>query len=188
MRVAALLVIAGAIVWSVALVAAPLLRADLDPLTTLPETYAQGEWALLMRAGYVAAAVAGSAAAWLARRHGLPALLLAAFAVGALVIGLLPPTGGDTIADRVFPIARLAPLAFLPAIAWISWRERRPALLVLTTLTVALFLPLVFGDLPFGGLLNRAADLSMAGWLSWFARPYLDVAADGPESPAPIRR
>jgi hypothetical protein len=184
-RAAALLVIAGAIVWSVALVAAPLLRSDLDPLTTHPETYALGDWALLMRAGYVAVAAAGAGAAWLARRYGLPALLLALFAAGALVIGLLPPTGGDTTADQVFPIAQLAPLAFFPAIAWISWRERRPPLLVLSALAIVLFLPLAFGEPPFGGLLNRAADLAMAGWLSWFARPYLDVPAGGPTARSP---
>lgn len=182
---AAILVIAGAIVWSVALVAAPVLRPDLDPMTTHPETYAQGDWALLMRAGYVGAATAGAAAAWLARRHGLPALLLVLFAAGTLVIGLLPPTGGDTIAERVFPIAQLAPLAFLPASAWIARRERRLPLLVLSALAIVLFLPLASGEPPFGGLLNRAADLVMAGWLSWFARPYLDLAAGGPTARSP---
>jgi hypothetical protein len=187
-RAVATLVVAGAVVWSVALVAGPLLRPDLDPLTTHPETYAQGPWAPVMRFGYVAIAFAGAAAAWLARRHGAPALLLAAFATGAIVIGLLPPTGGDTIADRVFPIAQLAPLAFFPAIALISWRERRPALMVLTALVIVLFLPLAFGEPPFGGLLNRAADLAMAGWLSWFARPLLDVQAGAAPSPPSIRR
>jgi hypothetical protein len=121
--------------------------------------------------------VAGAGAAWLARRHGLPALLLALFAAGALVIGLLPPTDGDTLADRVFPIAQLAPLAFFPASAWISWRERRPPLVVLSALAFVLFLPLAFGEPPFGGLLNRVADIAIAGWLSLFARPYLDEGA-----------
>jgi hypothetical protein len=184
MRIAAWLVVAGAVAWSVALVLGPLLRPDLDPLTTHPETYAQGAWALLMRVGYVAIAIAGAAAAFVARRYRVAAALLAVFAAGALAIGLLPPTGEGTLADTVFGYAQLAPLAFLPAIAWLSWRERRPALLVLAVLAWLLFLPLVFGEPPFGGLLNRVADLVMAAWLTTFARPYQDVQR-GPDAGAP---
>lgn len=175
MRTAGWLVLAGAGVWTAALLGGPLLRPDLDPLVDHPEEYALGPWALLMQAGYVGIADAGGAAAFLARRHRVAAALLAAFAAGALAIGLMPPTGGTTLADAVFRFAQLAPLAFLPAIAWISWRERRRGLIVLAAITWALFLPLVAGEPPLGGLLNRVADLAMAAWLVAFAwRPEAD--------------
>jgi hypothetical protein len=169
MRIAFWLVVVGAAAWTIALVAGPVLRPDLDPLTAHPEAYAQGPWSLLMQAGYVGIAVAGVAAAFLARRHPVAAGLLAAFATGALVIGLLPPTSDATLADTLFRYAQLAPLAFLTAIAWISWRERRRGLRVLAALAWLVFLPLVFGEPPLGGILNRLADLAVGAWLVTFA-------------------
>ncbi len=169
MRTVARLVIGGATAWAAALIVGPTLRPDLDALTTHPETYAIGPWGPIMRAGYIGIALAGAGAAVLARRQRIAAMLFAAFAAGALLIGLLPPTGGSTLADAVFPYAQLAPLAFLPAIGWVSWRDRRTALRVLAVLVWLLFLPLVFGEPPAGGMLNRAADLAMAAWLATYA-------------------
>ncbi|MEJ2579978.1 MAG: hypothetical protein P8Z68_12960 [Kineosporiaceae bacterium] len=59
--VAAAVVLAwgGAAVWSAALLAGPVLRPDLDVLTTHPEAYADGAWGPLMRPGYAGIAVAG---------------------------------------------------------------------------------------------------------------------------------
>ena len=169
MRTTGWLVVAGAGAWSVALIVSPILRPDLDLLTAHPKTYAQGSWAPLMRAGYVGIAIAGAGSAFLARRYGIAAALLGLFAAGALLIGLLPPTGEATLADTLFPYAQLAPLAFFPAIAWISWRARRRALRISAALAWLLFLPLVLGEPPLGGILNRAADLLMAAWLAAFA-------------------
>jgi hypothetical protein len=169
MRIAAWVIVAGAAVWSAALIAGPFLRPDLDAITAHPEDYARGPWALLMQAGYVGIAVAGAAAAVLAARRRVAAVLLALFALGALTIGLLPPTGGTTPADDLFPYLQLAPLAFLPAIAWISWRERHKGLVLVAAVTWVLFLPLVLGEPPIGGMLNRAADLAMGAWLIAFA-------------------
>ena len=122
-----------------------------------------------MRAGYAGIAIAGGAAAYLARSFRISAILLAVFAIGALLIGLMPPTGGTGLADELFPYLQLAPLAFFPAIAWISWRMRRRALVVLAALVWLLFLPLVVGEPPGGGIINRAADLAVGGWLATFA-------------------
>ena len=163
------LVLGGAIIWCAALVLGPPLRPDLDPLSTHPETYALGQWGFLMRAGYAAVAIAGGAAAYLVRSSRVSAILLAVFAVGAFLIGLMPPTGGKGLADELFPYLQFAPVAFLPAIAWISWRMRRRALVVLAALAWLLFLPLVGGEPPGGGLINRAADLTMGAWLATFA-------------------
>ena len=116
-----------------------------------------------MRAGYAAVAIAGGAAAYLVRSSRVSAILLAVFAVGAFLIGLMPPTGGKGPADELFPYLQFAPVAFFPAIAWISWRMRRRALVVLAALAWLLFLPLVSGEPPGGGLINRAADLAMGG-------------------------
>jgi hypothetical membrane protein len=163
------LVLGGAFVWCSALLLGPALRPDLDPLTTHPETYALGPWGILMRLGYVGVAFAGFAAAYLARSSRVSAILLAVFAIGALLIGILPPTGEMDLADAIFPYLQLAPLAFLPAIAWSSWRMRRRALVALAALVWLLFLPLVGGEPPGGGIVNRAADLAMGAWLATFA-------------------
>jgi hypothetical protein len=171
-RIAAWLVIGGAAAWSAALVVGPLLRPDLDLLAAHPEDYAQGAWAILMRAGYAGAAIAGLGAAFLARRRPVAAAFLALFGIGALAIGILPPTDSGasrgTPADRPFGFLQLAPLAFLPAIAWISWQERRRSLRALAAITWILFLPLLAHP-PGAGLINRAADLAMAAWLVAFA-------------------
>lgn len=170
---AARLVIGGAAVWSAALLAGPLLRPDLDLLDAHPEDYAQGAWAMVMRAGYAGVAVAGLAAALLARRRPVAAVLLAVFGLGALAIGILPPTSseasGSTTADRLFPYLQLAPLALFPALVWISWRERTRSLVVLGAIAVLLFLPLL-GHPPASGLINRFADLAMGAWLIAYAR------------------
>lgn len=129
-----------------------------------------------MQLGYVGIAAAGADTAFLARRYPFAAGLLAAFAVGACVIGLLPPGGEDTLADSVFPYAQLAPLAFLPAIAWISWNERGRRLRVLATLVWLLFLPLVLGDPAAGGILNRVADVAIGACVAAFAL----IARDAP--------
>lgn len=168
-RTATRLALAGVAVWSAALVLGPVLRPDLDVLTTHPETYATGAWGFLMRLGYLGAATAGGAVCFLARRFRVSALLLAVFAGGALGLGLLPPTDQGGLADEAFPYLQLAPLAFFPAIARISWRTRRRPLLALTVLAWVLFLPLVFGEPPAGGLVNRAADLAMGAWIAAFA-------------------
>jgi hypothetical protein len=173
------LVLGGAFVWCLALLLGPALRPDLDPLTTHPETYALGPWGLLMRLGYVGVAMAGGAAAYLARPSRVSAVLLAAFAIAALLIGLLPPTGEMDLADEVFPYLQFAPLAFLVAIAWSSWRTRHRALIVLAALVWLLFLPLAVGEPPGGGIVNRAADLAMGAWLATFA-----VATHGSGSPS----
>ncbi len=163
------IVIGGVIVWCSALLLGPVLRPDLDPLTTHPETYALGSWGVLMRAGYAGVAIAGGAAAYLARSSRVSAILLAVFAIGALLIGLMPPTGGAGLADELFPYLQFAPLVLLAAIAWISWRMRRQALVILAALVWLLFVPLVVGEPPGGGMINRAADLAMGGWLATFA-------------------
>jgi hypothetical protein len=166
------LVVGGVVVWAAALVAGPLLRPDLDLLTAHPEDHAQGAWSMVMRVGYAAAAVAGAGAALLARPRYLPAALLAVFGIGALAIGILPPTSseanGGTLADHLFPYLQLAPLALIPAMVWISWRERKRSLVAFATVAVLLFLPLL-GQPPASGLLNRAADLAIATWLAAFA-------------------
>lgn len=156
--------------WSVALVLGPVLRPDLDPLTAHPETYALGEWGFVMRLGYLGAAAGGAGAAFLARPLRVPAVLLGVFATGALGLALLPPTGAGGLADEVFPYLQVAPLALLPAIALIARRHGRRHLRVLAVLAWVLFLPLVIGDPPGSGLINRAADLAMAAWLAAFAR------------------
>jgi hypothetical protein len=163
------LALGGAVVWSIALLAGPVLRPDLDLLTTHPETYAHGAWGPLMRLGYAGIAVAGWSAAFLARRYRVPAVLLVLFAGGALTIGLLPPTDTGGPADQIFPYLQIAPLAFLPAIAWISWRTRRPWLLTLAALAWLLFLPLMSGQPVLGGIINRAADLVMGVWIGVFS-------------------
>lgn len=163
------LALGGAVVWSAALLAGPVLRPDLDLLTTHPETYARGPWGPVMRLGYAGIAVAGWSAAFLARRYRAPAVLLAVFAAGALAIGVLPPTDTGGPADQVFPYLQIAPLAFLPAVAWISWRTRRRRLLALAVLTWLLFLPLMSGEPALGGIINRAADLAMGAWVGAFA-------------------
>jgi len=166
------LVVGGAVVWSAALMAGPIIRPDLDLLTAHPEDYAQGAGAIVMQAGYAGAAVAGLGAALLARRRRVAAVLLALFGIGAFAIGVLPPTSseasGGTLADQLFPYFQLAPLALFPAMVWISWRERRRSLVVFATIAVLLFLPLL-GHPPAGGLLNRVADLAIAAWLIAFA-------------------
>jgi len=171
-RIGARLVVAGACIWSVALLSGPLLRPDLDVLTAHPEDYAQGSWAAIMRGGYLGAAIAGLAAALLTRRRPVASGLLALFGLGALAIAILPPSSseasGGTVADSLFPVLQLAPLAFFPAIAWVSWSERRSSLIVLAVTAWLLFLPLL-GHPPNAGLLNRAADLAMAAWLIAFA-------------------
>lgn len=170
-QVAVRLALAGAAVWSLALLAGPALRPDLNLVSTHPETYARGSWGLLMRLGYAGIAIGGWSAAFLARRYPIPAVLLAGFAAGALAIGVLPPTGAHTdgLADQVFPYLQTAPLAFLPAVAWISWRTRRRLLVALAALIWLLFLPLVTGDPATGGIINRAADLTMGAWIAAFA-------------------
>lgn len=87
----------------------------------------------------------------------------------AFVIGLLPPGDKGTLADAVFPYAQLAPLALLPSVAWVSRNGRRRPLLALAALVWLLFLPLVLGDPPVGGLFNRLADLAIGAWLAAFA-------------------
>jgi hypothetical protein len=166
---AARLALAGVALWCGALVAGPMLRPDLNIVTTHPETYALGAWGPLMRLGYVGFAIAGWSAAFLAARYRAPALLLTVFGVGTLCIGLLPPTDTGGLADQVFPFLQLAPLAFFPAVAWISWRTRRKMVLVLAALAWLLFLPLVFGEPAHGGIINRAADLAMGAWIGVFA-------------------
>jgi len=168
MRRAAAVMIAGAAVWIFALLIGPLLRPDLDPVTTHPEAWAIGPWAPVMRAGYLGIAGAGAGAAILVSRQRIAASLLLVFAVGALVIGLLPP-GSGALADAVFPVAQLAPLALLPAMVLVSLDRRDPALRWLAVLTVGLFFPLVLGEPPAGGLINRAADLAMGAWLGALA-------------------
>lgn len=167
------LVIGGVAVWSIALVSGPVLRPDLNVLTAHPEDYAQGPWAVLMQAGYAGVAIAGLGAAFLARRRPVAAVLLALFGIGALALAILPPTGsqanGGTFADSLFPYFQLAPLAFFPAIAWITWRERGRLLIATAAIAWLLFLPLVSGEPPSAGLLNRGADLAMAAWLVAFA-------------------
>lgn len=155
----------------------PALRPDLNALTTHPETYATGEWGFLMRFGYLGAAIAAGAASVLARPFRVSALLLAVFAVGAFGLGLLPPTGADSLADHVFPYLQLSPLAYFPAIDSISWRTRRRPLLALAFLAWTLFLPLVIGEPPIGGLINRAADLVMGAWIAAFALDARHVSA-----------
>ncbi len=155
--------------WSIALLSGPALRPDLDPWTTHPEAYAVGVWGPLMRLGYAGVAVAGWAAALLARRLRVAAALLAVFATGAFAIGLLPPTGRGDLADQVFPYLQVAPLAFLPAVAWISLRTGRRVLMALAALVWLLFVPLLVGEPALGGIINRAADLAMGIWLGVFA-------------------
>ncbi len=130
-----------------------------------------------MRVGYLAIAVAGAAAAYLARDYHIAAMLLVGFAAGTILIGLLPPTGEGTLPDTLFAYAQFAPLAFLPAISWISWRDRRRILLVLAVLAWLLFLPLMLGEPPLGGALNRAADLVLGAWLAAFAWTFTDRRA-----------
>jgi hypothetical protein len=161
--------LAGAAVWSAALLVGPLLRPDLDVLTAHPETYALGAWGLVMRLGYVGVAIAAWSAAFLTARYRAAAVLLALFATGAFAIGLLPPTDTGGLSDQVFPYLQGAPLAFLPAIAWISWRTRRGWLGVLAVVAWLLFLPLAFGEPMNGGILNRGADLTMGFWLGALA-------------------
>ena len=160
--------------WSIALLSGPALRPDLDPWTTHPEeAYAVGVWGPLMRLGYAGVAVAGWAAALLARRLRVAAALLAVFATGAFAIGLLPRTGRGDLADQVFPYLQVAPLAFLPAVAWISLRTGRRVLMALAALVWLLFVPLLVGEPALGGIINRAADLAMGIWLGvfpWTAR------------------
>lgn len=163
------LALVGVAAWCGALLVGPLLRPDLDILRTHPETYALGAWGTLMRLGYAGMAVADWSAAFLAGRYRVAAVLLAVFGAGAMGIGLFPPTDTGSPADQVFPCLQFAPLAFFPAIAWISWRTRRRPLLVLAALAWLLFLPLVFGEPAVGGLLNGAADLAMGAWIGTFA-------------------
>ena len=168
-RWAVWLALGGVAVWSAALLVGPVLRTDLDMQTAHPEDYAVGAWGLVMRVGYAGVAVAGWSAALLASRYRAAALLLAVFATGAFAIGLLPPNGAGGLADQVFPYLQTAPLAFFPAIAWISWKTRRGWLGILAALALLLFLPLVFGELAHGGIINRGADLAMGLWLGAFA-------------------
>jgi hypothetical protein len=163
-RVAAI-VLAGAATWAIALLVSVPLRPDLDPLTAHPEAYAAGPWDLVIRIGYTGLASAAAGLAFLVRAQRLPALLFGLFAVGAVLIGLLPPTGEDSLGDRLFPYAQLAPLAFFPAALWVSWREHRLDLRAMGVLALLLFLPLAIGEPPFGGMLNRSADMAMAAWL-----------------------
>jgi len=165
-------VVAGSATWACALVFGPLLRPDLDVLTTHPEDYAQGPFALVMRIGYAGAGLAGLGAAIIARRWRGAASVLAIFGLGALLIGVVPPTssepGGGAFADRIFPLLQLAPLAFFPAMAWISWRERSRLLLATGAISLLLFLPLL-GHPANSGVINRLADLAIAAWLAAFA-------------------
>jgi len=185
MSIAARLTLAGTGVWTVALILGPLVRPDLDPITAHPEAYATGPWAPLMQAGYVGVALAGAGSAALAKRYRIPSALLVLFATGALVIGVLPPTGEEMLGDAVFPYAQLAPLALFPATAWISWRERRRGLLVPAVLLWLLFLPLVLGDPPGAGILNRAGDLAMAAWLAVFATSNTSATTARPPTASP---
>ncbi len=176
--VATRLALGGVALWSAALILGPVVRPDLDLVTSHPEDYARGPWGFLMRLGYAGIAVAAGAASYLARRFRVSSVLLAVFAVGALGIGIMPPTGGDGLADQVFPYLQYAPLAFFPAIARISWRVRRRPLPALAVLSWALFLPLVIGDPPGSGLLNRAADLALGAWIAAYAvTPSPDAAS-----------
>lgn len=168
-RLAVRLSLGGAAVWCAALLVSPLLRTDLGVLSTHPETYALGDWGLVMRLGYAGLALAGWSAAFLAVRYRVAALLLVVFAIGALCIGLLPPRNSGGLADQVFPYLQTAPLAFLPAITWISWRTRRGWLAAFAALALVLFLPLTSGEPAHGGLINRGADLAMGLWLVAFA-------------------
>jgi hypothetical protein len=59
--------------------------------------------------------------------------------------------------------------AFFPAVALVSWRSRYRSLQVIAVIAVVLFLPLVLGEPPLAGILNRAADVAMAAWLIAFA-------------------
>lgn len=181
-RVASPLAIAGASVYLVTLLAAPLLDRSIDVLTAYPEDYAAGPAGPVVRLGYLAVALMAFAIAasldqrWVSR---IAAAFLAAGSVASLALAVAPQrvTGGVLAAAVLCLVA--APLL----VSLGTRRERSGALVAFGVIVTFAFVALAVAPDDIAGITNRAWDVMLGAWGLAFA-----VSAAAPPRASAVAR